>query len=81
MLLDNGAENPQVASEIGLLMRRHGAADRWSHLHNRDALTDFKGPLQPFILDKALHLWCSLNHNVRAEAPGINLHVWIDERA
>jgi hypothetical protein len=75
MVLRYGTENPQIAPEIGLLMRRHGAADRWSHLHNRNAPTDFKGPRQPFVLDKTIHPCCSLNHNVGAKAAGINLRI------
>ena len=68
MVLRDGTENPQVASEIGLLIRRHDAADRRSHLHNRDAPTNFEGPLQPAILDKTLDPRCGLTQGMWTRA-------------
>ena len=75
MVLSGGPENPQITHEIGLLVRRHDAAQRRSHLHDSDALSHFEGPLQPVILQKTFDPWCSFDENVRAKAAGIELSI------
>ena len=81
VVLGDSTENPQVAPEIGLLVRRHDAAQRRSQLHDPDAPTHFEGPLQPAILDETLYPRCGLDDNVRAKAAGIDLRVWAGECA
>src|SRR2546430_6001128 len=61
MVLRGGTENPQITHKIALRVRRHDAAQRRPHLHNLDACTHFERPLQPVILQKTLHSWCSFD--------------------
>ena len=81
MVLHGGPENPQITHQIRLLVRRHDAAQRRPHVHNPNALTHFKRPLQPVILQKPLNPWGGFDNKVRAKATGIELRIGADQRA